>query len=300
MSSDSSYYVPESSKLPIFMAFGLLLFVLGAGSTINDLGKESSNSYILLMTSFAVIWGVMFVWFSNVINENNKGMYSDQLNQSFVWGMAWFIFSEVMFFFAFFLALGYVRMFSVPWLGGEGEKALTHILWPAFEATWPVMVTPDTETFPGAEKNMNMPGITKLHTWLPFWNTLCLVTSSGTIALAEAALKKGKRAAFKSWMVVTISLGFIFVFLQGLEYYEAYAHMGLTLGAGIYGTTFFLLTGFHGFHVCLGAIILTIMTIRGFGGAFSEHDHFGLAAGSWYWHFVDVVWILLVLVVYVF
>ena len=300
MSSDSSYYVPESSKLPIFMAFGLLLFVLGAGSTINDLGKESSNSYILLMTSFAVIWGVMFVWFSNVINENNKGMYSDQLNQSFVWGMAWFIFSEVMFFFAFFLALGYVRMFSVPWLGGEGEKAITNILWPAFEATWPVMVTPDNETFPGAEKNMNMPGITKLHTWLPFWNTLCLVTSSGTIALAEAALKKGKRAAFKSWMVVTISLGFIFVFLQGLEYYEAYAHMGLTLGAGIYGTTFFLLTGFHGFHVCLGAIILTIMTIRGFAGAFSEHDHFGLAAGSWYWHFVDVVWILLVLVVYVF
>ena len=140
MSSDSSYYVPESSKLPIFMAFGLLLFVLGAGSTINDLGKESSNSYILLMTSFAVIWGVMFVWFSNVINENNKGMYSDQLNQSFVWGMAWFIFSEVMFFFAFFLALGYVRMFSVPWLGGEGEKAITNILWPAFEATWPVMV----------------------------------------------------------------------------------------------------------------------------------------------------------------
>ena len=300
MSSDSSYYVPESSKLPIFMAFGLLLFVLGAGSTINDLGKESSNSYLLLITAFAVIWGVMFVWFSKVINENNKGMYSDQLNQSFVWGMAWFIFSEVMFFFAFFLALGYVRMFSVPWLGGEGEKAITNILWPAFEATWPVMVTPDNENFPGAEHNMNMPGITKLHTWLPFWNTLCLVTSSGTIALAEAALKKGKRAVFKSWMVVTISLGFIFVFLQGLEYYEAYAHMGLTLGAGIYGTTFFLLTGFHGFHVCLGAIILTIMTIRGFGGAFSEHDHFGLAAGSWYWHFVDVVWILLVLVVYVF
>ena len=101
-------------------------------------------------------------------------------------------------------------------------------------------------------------------------------------------------------MVVTLVLGFTFVFLQGLEYYEAYSHMGLTLGAGVYGTTFFLLTGFHGFHVCLGAIILTIMTIRGFGGAFSEHDHFGLAAGSWYWHFVDVVWILLVLVVYVF
>lgn len=98
MSSETSYYVPDSSKLPIFMAFGLLLFVLGAGGTINDLGKESSNSYLLLMASFAVIWGVMFVWFSNVISENNQKLYSDQLNRSFVHGMAWFIFSEVMFF----------------------------------------------------------------------------------------------------------------------------------------------------------------------------------------------------------
>tara|TARA_Y100000816_G_scaffold127586_1_gene89842 strand:- start:3648 stop:4550 length:903 start_codon:yes stop_codon:yes gene_type:complete len=300
MSSDSSYYVPESSRLPIFMAFGLLLFVLGAAGTINDLGKADSNAYLLLILSFAVIWGVMFYWFGSVVTENNQGMYSDQLNRSFVWGMAWFIFSEVMFFFAFFLALGYIRMFSVPWLGGEGEKAVTNILWPAFEATWPLLESPDNENFPGAHHSMAIPAFTKLHTWLPFWNTLCLVTSSGTIALAEAGLKKGNRSSFKGWMVVTLVLGFTFVFLQGLEYYEAYSHMGLTLGAGVYGTTFFLLTGFHGFHVCLGAIILTIMTIRGFGGAFSEHDHFGLAAGSWYWHFVDVVWILLVLVVYVF
>ena len=198
------------------------------------------------------------------------------------------------------MALGYVRIFAVPWLGGEGEKGITNILWPGFEASWPLMETPDNERFPGAHHNMSIPHISKIHTWLPFWNTLCLVTSSGTIALAEAALKKDNRKAFKLWMVVTLTLGYIFVVLQSVEYYEAYAHMGLTLGAGIYGTTFFLMTGFHGFHVCLGAIILTIMTIRGFRGAFSEHDHFGLAAGSWYWHFVDVVWILLVLVVYVF
>ena len=248
MSTDSSYYVPASSKLPLAMAFGLLLFVLGSGYTINNLGNEDSNAHWLLFTSFAVIWGTMFFWFGSVIKENDSGMYSDQLNQSFVWGMAWFIFSEVMFFFAFFLALGYVRIFAVPWLGGEGEKGITNILWPAFEASW----------------------------------------------------KKGNRFFFKFWMVITLTLGYVFVFLQGLEYYEAYSHMGLTLGAGIYGTTFFLMTGFHGFHVCLGAIILTIMTIRGFGGAFSDHDHFGLAAGSWYWHFVDVVWILLVLVVYIF
>ncbi|URQ73568.1 cytochrome c oxidase subunit 3 [SAR86 cluster bacterium] len=300
MSSESSYYVPASSKLPIFMALSLLLFVYGAGYTINDLGKEDSYSHWILISSFLLMWGTMFFWFSEVIKENDAGMYSDQLNTSFVHGMSWFIFSEVMFFFAFFLALGYVRIFAVPWLGGEGEKGITNILWPGFEASWPLMETPDNERFPGAHHNMSIPPITQIHTWLPFWNTLCLVTSSGTIALAEAALKKGNRKSFKAWMVATISLGYIFVVLQSVEYYEAYAHMGLTLGAGIYGTTFFLMTGFHGFHVCLGAIILTIMTIRGFQGAFSEHDHFGLAAGSWYWHFVDVVWILLVLVVYIF
>ena len=281
MSSESSYYVQASSKLPIFMALSLLLFVYGAGYTINDLGKEDSFSHWILISSFLLMWGTMFFWFSEVIKENDKGMYSDHLNTSFV-------------------ALGYVRIFAVPWLGGEGEKGIANILWPGFEASWPLMETPDNERFPGAHHNMSIPALSKIHTWLPFWNTLCLVTSSGTIALAEAALKKGNRKGFKLWMVATLTLGYIFVVLQSVEYYEAYAHMGLTLGAGIYGTTFFLMTGFHGFHVCLGAIILTIMTIRGFRGAFSEHEHFGLAAGSWYWHFVDVVWILLVLVVYVF
>ena len=139
MSDQSSYFVPASSRLPIWMAFGLMLFVLGAGYTINDLDKPDSNSYWILIAAFAVIFSVFFFWFGEVIKENDKGMYSDQLNRSFVMGMQWFIFSEVMFFFAFFLALGYVRIFAVPWLGGEGEKAITNMLWPGFEATWPVM-----------------------------------------------------------------------------------------------------------------------------------------------------------------
>ena len=170
MSTDSSYYVPTSSKLPLAMAFGLLLFVLGSGYTINNLGNEDSNAHWLLFTSFAVIWGTMFFWFGSVIKENDSGMYSDQLNQSFVWGMAWFIFSEVMFFFAFFLALGYVRIFAVPWLGGEGEKGITNILWPAFEASWPLLESPDNELFPGAHHSMAMPAfntVSYTHLTLP-------------------------------------------------------------------------------------------------------------------------------------
>ena len=106
MSDQSSYFVPASSRLPIWMAFGLMLFVLGAGYTINDLDKPDSNSYWILIAAFAVMFSVFFFWFGEVIKENDKGMYSDQLNRSFVMGMQWFIFSEVMFFFAFFLALG--------------------------------------------------------------------------------------------------------------------------------------------------------------------------------------------------
>ena len=155
MSDQSSYFVPASSRLPIWMAFGLMLFVLGAGYTINDLDKPDSNSYWILIAAFAVIFSVFFFWFGEVIKENDKGMYSDQLNRSFVMGMQWFIFSEVMFFFAFFLALGYVRIFAVPWLGGEGEKAITNMLWPGFEATWPVMQTPDQSLFQGPKENMN-------------------------------------------------------------------------------------------------------------------------------------------------
>ena len=289
MSSDSSYYVPESSKLPIFMAFGLLLFVLGAGSTINDLGKESSNSYILLMTSFAVIWGVMFVWFSNVINENNKGMYSDQLNQSFVWGMAWFIFSEVMFFAAFFGALYYARELSLPWLGGEGYKTTTNIvLWPQFETIWPSNGPTNT----GGDFTVMRAG------GIPAINTLLLLTSGLTVTYAHHALKKQDRKNLIIGLAATIALGFIFVGFQAYEYMHAYSDLNLKMTTGIYGSTFYMLTGFHGFHVTLGAIMLTVILFRCIKGHFAGDNHFGFEAVAWYWHFVDVVWLGLFVFVY--
>ena len=247
----------------------------------------------------------MYIWFKQTIAENHAGLNNPMLKDSYVYGMAWFIFSEVMFFFAFFFALAYIRNFAIPWLGGEGEKGLANMLWPGFEASWPLMITPDQAVFAGPEKDMSLAtayasgGLGGVLGWLPLWNTIFLLTSSLTVHIAHLGLKNGNRKKFNFWLGMTLILGYLFVVVQGVEYYEAYAHYGLTLNTGIYGTTFFMLTGFHGFHVCLGAIILTVMLFRSLKGHFSVDDHFGFEAGSWYWHFVDVVWVCLVAFVYV-
>ena len=223
--------------------------------------------------------------------------------------MAWFIFSEVMFFAAFFGALFYIRTFSIPWLGGEGATAkglAGDLLWPEFEATWPPMITPeqslmgDQAVTKGPAENMYLHSLRDIGTWLPLYNTIVLLSSSGTVHFAHMALKENNRKRFNFWLLITVSLAFIFVILQALEYYEAYAHYGLKLNSGIYGSTFFMLTGFHGFHVMMGGFMLAIMLARSvFAGHFEQHDHFGFEAASWYWHFVDVVWLMLFIFVYI-
>ncbi len=297
MSSDSSYqtyYVPEQSKLPIVMAIGLAVTVFGAGSMLNDMsaGRADSLAHWIFYAGALIIAGTMFNWFSKVIKENHAGMYSDQLNRSFVWGMSWFIFSEVMFFAAFFGALYYVRNFAVPWLGGEGEKGISNMLWPQFQATWPLVNMPDATNFTTPKALVDP--------WhIPLWNTILLLSSSVTVHFAHTALKKENRAGLKLWLFVTVALGFTFLALQIYEYAEAYNHLGLTLNSGIYGSTFFMLTGFHGAHVTIGGIMLTIMLLRVLKGHFKPDDHFGFEAASWYWHFVDVVWVGLFLFVYI-
>ena len=128
--------------------------------------------------------------------------------------------------------------------------------------------------------------------WLPMWNTLILLTSSFTCHVAHTGILKGNRKQFNVWLGITVALGIIFLALQVAEYYEAYAHFGLTLNSGIYGSTFFMLTGFHGFHVAMGMTMLLIQFIRSVKGKhFTAAEHFGFEASSWYWHFVDVVWV---------
>jgi cytochrome c oxidase subunit 3 len=298
MASESSYYIPENSWMPVLAAASLGAMALGAGLFV-----QGKSPLFLLVGSF-VLACVLFSWFSTVIQENMRGKTNAQVKRSFVMAMGWFIFSEVMFFAAFFGALFYVRVLAVPWLGGEGDKAMTNaLLWQGFTANWPVMQTPDQAvggtTFVGPHENMGFPGWSKLAGWLPLWNTILLLTSSWTVHIAHHAIKHGNRGRFNLFLAITVLLGIAFAIVQYVEYHEAYVDMGLTLKSGIYGTTFFMLTGFHGFHVCLGAFMLAVQLLRGLKGHFKPDDQFGFEASSWYWHFVDVVWLGLFIFVYV-
>lgn len=294
MTSHEQYYVPAQSKWPIIASIGLLTTFFGLGSWFNDLsaGRESSNGPMIFFIGVLLVIWMMFGWFSNVVQESRSGLYSGQMDRSFRWGMKWFIFSEVMFFVAFFGALFYIRHFAGPWLGGEGDKGVSNMLWPGFEFTWPLLTTPDPSLFPGPQEVISAWG-------LPLINTLLLVTSSVTLHFAHGALRNDKRTALIRWLALTVILGVIFLILQAEEYIHAYNDLGLTLGSGIYGATFFMLTGFHGAHVTMGAIILSVMLVRIVRGHFNAEHHFGFEAASWYWHFVDVVWLGLFVFVYI-
>lgn len=294
MATHDHYYVPAQSKWPIIATVGLLVTVWGLATWFNDLKAtraESHGPLIFFVGSLLVAY-MMVGWFGAVIKESRAGLYSPQLDRSFRWGMTWFIFSEVMFFAAFFGALFYVRHFSGPWLGGEGSKGLAHMLWPNFQFAWPLLNTPDPVLYPAPKDIINPWG-------LPLLNTVLLVSSSVTLTLAHHALNKGQRGALKAWLGLTVVLGIAFLGFQAEEYIHAYKELGLTLGSGVYGATFFMLTGFHGAHVTIGTLILLVMLVRIVRGHFNAEHQFGFQAASWYWHFVDAVWVALFLFVYV-
>jgi len=286
-----TYYVPASSHWPIVGAIALFFIAVGAANYVSDLkNAESGFGGYLLLGGIALVIYMLFGWFNNVINESMAGKYSHQMDNSFRQGMSWFIFSEVMFFAAFFGALLYARTLSVPWLAGADNNVMTgQVLWPEFTSVWPLIKTPDgTET-----TGMGWYG-------LPLINTILLLTSSITCHFAHVALEQDKRPQLKFWLGLTCVLGLIFLYCQGLEYAHGYAdEMKLYLDSGIYGNTFYMLTGFHGMHVTLGTIMLIVMLIRVFKGHFTPKNHFAFQAASWYWHFVDVVWVFLFIFVYI-
>ena len=280
------YFVPHGSRWPVFASVALFVTMIGFAGWLNEAGWGRTAFFIGL----ASLAAILFKWFADVIGESLAGRYNKQVDTSFRMGMVWFIFSEVMFFAAFFGALFYTRQFALPWLNGEGDGAATHsLLWSAFSGGWP-------SNGPGAVGGSYQ----TIPAWgLPLLNTLILLASGVTVTIAHHALKEGKRGALLLFLGLTVALGCLFLFYQAEEYIHAYRDLNLTMGSGIYGSTFFMLTGFHGAHVTLGTLMLAIIWLRCFKGHFSKDDHFAFEAVAWYWHFVDVVWLGLFLFVYV-
>ena len=290
----SNYYVPAQSKMPMVASFALLVMMFSFGHILNAKTYEYSNALptVLMVVGALSLIAVVVYWFRIVIWENRNDMHSGLMDKSYRWSMGWFIYTEVMFFATFFGALFYVRFLAVPWLSSEGDKAMNILLWPDFIATWPLFETPDNQNIPGPKAIIDPLKV-------PLLNTIILITSSFTLTWAHHALRTGKRIALRNWLAVTILLGILFLFFQVEEYIEAYTELDLKFDSGIYANTFFMLTGFHGLHVTLGTVMLITMLGRVMKGHFTTDNHFAFEASSWYWHFVDVVWIGLFLFVYI-
>jgi cytochrome c oxidase subunit 3 len=280
------YFIPSPSRYPITLACGLLLTILGASQWIND---HEWGKWCLL-AGFALWLSTLAQWFAAAIGESEGGLYSDHVDVSFRWSMSWFIFSEVMFFASFFGALFWARNIALPMLGNLDHQ----LLWPDFHAVWPSLQAGATAS--PAET------IAPFHTmgpWpIPTLNTAILLTSGVTLTIAHHALIADHRAKAIMWMWITVLLGASFLCCQAFEYHEAYTQLNLKLSSGIYGSTFFMLTGFHGFHVFVGMLMLLFITLRLQKGHFTPRRHFGFEGAAWYWHFVDVVWLGLYAVVY--
>lgn len=276
------YYVPAPSSYPIIGSTAILFMGSGAALTMNKM----ETGYWLLAIGFAILIYMLFGWFGTVARESESGKYDAQVDKSFRWGMSWFIVTEVMFFCAFFGALWYMRNLSIPWLVEE-STVLGNEFWSSYDGTWPTAGPGTHDPF------------TPMGAWgLPAFNTLLLLTSGVTCTLAHWALKANNRSGLKNWLLATILLGATFIGCQAYEYVHAYQDLNLMLTTGAYGSTFFMLTGFHGFHVTIGTIMLIVIWFRSVAGHFTPEKHFGFEGVAWYWHFVDVVWLGLFVFVY--
>jgi cytochrome c oxidase subunit 3 len=279
------YFFAPPSKWPVVGSTALFFFMSGMVMWMNDIQPAG---HLSLALGFGILVYMLFGWFGVVIRESEGGLYNKQVDMSFRWSMSWFIFSEVMFFAAFFGALFYARVFSVPWLG-DFENAL---IWQGYDAKWPT-------AGPYLDKDANYAFQTMGAWGIPALNTLLLLSSGVTVTWAHHALKAGNRSHLIIGLFLTVLLGAIFLGFQAYEYAHAYSDLNLKLSSGVFGSTFFMLTGFHGFHVTLGAVMLTVILFRCIKGHFKPDHHFGFEAVAWYWHFVDVVWLGLFIFVYV-
>ncbi len=280
------YFVPGPSRHPIMAAIGLFFVILGAGQWING---HAWGAYSLA-AGLLWWWVVLFQWFREAVGESESGKYGNKIDLSYRWSMSWFIFSEVMFFGAFFTALWWARTHALPALGSLDNA----LLWPNFKAVWPSVAA----GFTGSPADIVEPFQTVGPFWLPTINTALLLSSGVTLTVAHHALRADHRAQCIRFMWLTVILGSVFMCVQGYEYYHLYTELNLKLNSGAYGSTFFMLTGFHGLHVFIGTLMLFFITLRLQKGHFTAERHFGFEGAAWYWHFVDVVWLGLYVLVY--
>lgn len=292
------YFIADPSFWPLIGSIGIFTTVFGFVQILHGgvIGPFVMFSGVILLIM------TMVGWFHRVIQESLSGLHSYQMDKTYRWGMMWFIVSEIALFTVFFLALFYTRIFAVPDLGGipyDFAKTLlltkgpaTHaFLWPHFSAVWPLLINPNPALFKGPKAVIDTFGI-------PAFNTLLLLSSAATVTWAHWGLKKRRQWQLITGLIITIMLGCIFEGLQAHEYIFAYSELHLTLASGIYGSTFFMLTGLHAMHVCVGVIMLFVILLRALKGHFLPEHHFAFEAVSWYWHFVDVVWLFLFVFVY--
>ena len=280
------YFVPGPSRHPVMAAVGLFFVILGAGQWVNGVGWGAYS------TAFGLAWWlvVLFQWFREAARESEGGSYGHKIDISYRWSMSWFIFSEVMFFGAFFTALWWARVHSVPALGSIDNA----LIWPAFQAVWPSVAAGATASPAGIVEPFQSVG----PLWLPTINTGLLLTSGVTLTIAHHALQDGNRTKTIAYMWLTVLLGVTFLCVQGYEYAHAWSDLNLKLSSGVFGSTFYMLTGFHGLHVFVGMLMLLFITLRLQKGHFTKERHFGFEGAAWYWHFVDVVWLGLYILVY--
>jgi cytochrome c oxidase subunit III len=279
-SSTPYYFVPAPSHYPFSASVGLLAMGMGGGMWLN--GVAGSQYAVLLGLIWLCI--VLYNWFGQAISESEGGLYGNKIDVSFRWSMSWFIFSEVMFFAGFFGALYFARLHSLPMLSDQDHA----VLWPNFKGVWPNL----------GPAEIVEPFKTMGPFWIPTINTALLLSSGITLTVAHHALLANQRSKTITWLALTVLLGFVFVGFQAYEYIHAYSDLNLKLSSGIFGSTFYMLTGFHGFHVCLGAVMLLCVLVRLMKGQMSAERHFAFEGAAWYWHFVDVVWIGLYVIVY--
>jgi cytochrome c oxidase subunit 3 len=252
------FHLVDPSPWPFVTAVGAFTATFGG---VMYMHMYQGGGFLLTLGILTILY-VMYVWWRDIVREGTfEGQHTEAVQQGLRMGMILFIVSEVMFFFAFFWAFFHSSLSPVPEIGG----------------VWP----PE--------------GIQILSPWeVPLLNTVILLTSGATVTWAHHAIVAGDRNQALTSLIATIGLAIVFTALQGFEYLTA----PFSISDSVYGSTFYLTTGFHGFHVFIGTCFLAVCTVRLYLHHFTRQHHFGFEAAAWYWHFVDVVWLFLFITIY--